>query len=352
VHQNGFNSLSQQKEALRPLFEQTIVGVDKKGDYMYECFLCDENGSKFKVCREAWARAHNVSKTMLESLAKEKKDSVSSKSRKLSERSHQISSVEQVQKILEENNIKCTKEYIRDAVLTGTDAERECYHWFDEFFKFSGDQMPNSNEIHLESVTFISLYNLYKKECLFEVNYKKWKFIWDELFPNVKMRTYKQVTGKCETCAFLTGLRSRYTHPFLKQLVTDLHELHRITYMAERHKYYDRRKEAINSPDEIMSGISDGMAQNHTSLPWYGGKCGSPDTIDQKLMGFIDHGRQKFHIFMCMHTLPGNANLNAHVFLLALEDWIEEKKKYPRKVYWQVDGGPENANKTILGSPN
>ena len=351
VHQLGFNTLSQQKEALRPLFEKTIVGVDKNGNFLYEYFLCDEKGAKFQVCREAWARAHNVSKTMLETLAVEMKEGVISKSRKISERSHQINSVEQLQKILEDNNLKCTKDYIRDAILKGTDAERECYHWFDEFFRFSGDQMPNSNQIHIESVTYISLYNQYKKESFYEVNYKNWKFIWDTLFSNVKMRTYKQVTGKCETCALLTGLRSRYTHPVLKQLVTDLHELHRLTYMAERHKYYDRRIEAINSPDEIMSGISDGMAQCHTSLPWYGGKCGCADTIDQKLMGFIDHGRNKFHIFMCMHTLPGNANLNAHVFLLALEDWIKDKNKYPRKIYWQVDGGPENANKTILGIP-
>jgi len=38
-----------------------------------------------------------------------------------------------------------------------------------------------------------------------------------------------------------------------------------------------------------------------------------------------------------------------NTFLLQLEEWIAEKKGiYPKKVYWQVDGGPENANKYML----
>jgi hypothetical protein len=39
--------------------------------------------------------------------------------------------------------------------------------------------------------------------------------------------------------------------------------------MGERMAYYDRRKEAIDNPDEVFSCISDGMAQNHTQLPYY-----------------------------------------------------------------------------------
>jgi hypothetical protein len=49
-----------------------------------------------------------------------------------------------------------------------------------------------------------------------------------------------------------------------------------------------------------------------------------------------------------MHSVPGNANLNMHSFMLALEDWRKDKGKFPKKVYWQVDGGSENANKDVL----
>ena len=80
------------------------------------------------------------------------------------------------------------------------------------------------------------------------------------------------MTGKCETCAMLTGLRTKFTHPTLKKMVTDLHELHRITYMNERMSYYNRRKEAVDYPDEVFSCITDGMSQNHTKLPHESGQ--------------------------------------------------------------------------------
>jgi hypothetical protein len=78
-------------------------------------------------------------------------------------------------------------------VLRGGDASRECYFWFEEFFHFSGDHIPNSNEIHIENCSLISLFKLYRGECFNALKFTQWKEIWDELFPHVKMRTYKQV---------------------------------------------------------------------------------------------------------------------------------------------------------------
>lgn len=40
--------------------------------------------------------------------------------------------------------------------------------------------------------------------------------------------------------------------------------------------------------------------------------------------------------------------MNLHTFYLTLEAWKKEKGHYPKKVYWQVDGGSENANKVTL----
>ena len=48
-------------------------------------------------------------------------------------------------------------------------------------------------------------------------------------------------------------------------------------------------------------------------------------------------------------TLPGNSNVAIHTFLLNLENWRKNNQdRYPSKIYWQIDGGPENANKYIL----
>jgi hypothetical protein len=49
-----------------------------------------------------------------------------------------------------------------------------------------------------------------------------------------------------------------------------------------------------------------------------------------------------------MNSVAGNANLNVHSFLLALESWRAAKGHLPKKIYWQVDGGSENANKNVL----
>ena len=161
------------------------------------------------------------------------------------------------------------------------------------------------------------------------------------------MRLYKQVSGKCFTCALLTGLRSKFTHPKLKHMATALHALHRDTYMAEREAYYKRRKEALDNPDEVMSVISDGMAQTHTALPYYGNLSQNSAALQQKVQGVLDHGRSKFSMYLCMHSCPSGTSLAIHTFYLQLEEWRADKGHYPTKVYWQIDGGPENANRHV-----
>jgi hypothetical protein len=49
-----------------------------------------------------------------------------------------------------------------------------------------------------------------------------------------------------------------------------------------------------------------------------------------------------------MNSVVGNANLNMHSFILALDAWRNEKGHFPKKIYWQIDGGSENANKSVL----
>jgi hypothetical protein len=98
-----------------------------------------------------------------------------------------------VKRALRNSGLEETKERVRAAILNSGDASTECYKWFEEFFHFSGDHIPNSNEIHIEHSTYLALYNQYKKECVTTLGLSQWKEIWDNLFPHVKMREYKQV---------------------------------------------------------------------------------------------------------------------------------------------------------------
>lgn len=268
ILQNGVNNLTERKEALRQKFNSTVTGQDPNGRYTHE-FKVGTGDGELKICRESWAAVHGVTGYTLDALSKERKESVGSKSRILNDKSHSLRSIEEVNMALKNNNLKASRENVRDMILNGSDADRECFYWLDEFFHFAGDHMPNSKEIHLENQPLLALYDQYATEAFSKVEYSRWREIWEQLFPHVKLRVYKQVTGKCDTCALLTGLRSKFKHPDLKKLVTELHALHRSTYMGERDAYYRRRMEALENPDEVFSCITDGMAQNHSSLPYF-----------------------------------------------------------------------------------
>lgn len=71
--------------------------------------------------------------------------------------------------------------------------------WFEEM----GDQIPNrgGKEIHLELVQKLEIYEEYRNACISVykdgpdnfLSYAKFVDVWEKLFPNVKIRVYKQV---------------------------------------------------------------------------------------------------------------------------------------------------------------
>ena len=61
--------------------------------------------------------------------------------------------------------------------------------------------------------------------------------MWTACFPNVKIREFKAVSGKCKTCAILSDLRRKCNDKQRKQEITYLHCLHRSAYMNERLEY-------------------------------------------------------------------------------------------------------------------
>lgn len=246
------------------------------------------------------------------------------------------------------DHAEVSRSIIRNALLRDNEADWACYHWMEEYFYFAGDHMPNSKEIHLDSIDYKVLHGIYEIEVKDALGYKAWKNIWDKLFSHVKIRVWKNVTGKCDTCAYLTALRSKFSNGTLKLTVTRLHELHRATYMGEKLEYYNRRQEAKRNYREVMSVITDGMAQSHTQLPHFANITSSQDFLTLKISGVLDHGRDKFNMFVCCPSVTSTANLSIHSFHLNLEDWIDEMKRQPKKIYWQIDGASDNSAKHVL----
>lgn len=66
------------------------------------------------------------------------------------------------------------------------------------------------------------------------------------------------------------------------------------------------------------------------------------------MIGALVHGRC-FNIYRTFENVLDGANLNIFCFLSELESWrIDHDGQFPSNIYWQVDGGAENANKYCL----
>lgn len=117
--------------------------------------------------------------------------------------------------------------------------------------------------MQLLSINLITLF-LYEES----VTYHQLKVLWRECFPHVKLREYKAVTGKCQTCTMLSAAKRKKLDRVTRKYLNELTALHRSFFMGERILYYSRRNDAILTPSLFMSLIADGMQQAHCLLPW------------------------------------------------------------------------------------
>jgi hypothetical protein len=221
------------------------------------------------------------------------------------------------------------------------------------YFQLVGDAMPNVAEIHLDPV---EKRDVYKEYCIDMteandkddiVSYSHFLKIWNKQFPHVRIREYKAVSGKCACCANLSHMRGMSKNPAMRIEISELHALHRITYMSERERYYERIRLAKNDPDNYMSIIMDGMAQSHTKLPWQANVREFTCPLDQHLQGILEHG-QCFKIYRTFNNIRNDANSNIHCLLMHLEARYNKYGRLPDTIFIQADGGAENANKTML----
>jgi len=216
-------------------------------------------------------------------------------------------------------------------------------HWMKAYFDLVGDHMPNkANEIHLETVEIKEIWLEYVSDCanIFKIDqcmgYTHFVEYWHNFFSHVKIRAYKAVSGKCYMCSILSSLRKKFTEATLRADITELHALHRITYMSERRFYYARIKKGCEDPANYLSLIGDGMAENHTALPWLGNLREAGKTLKQHLQGILVHG-QVLHIFRSFPFTTHNSNMACHCFLVTLElHYKENNNKLPDTIYYQV----------------
>ena len=202
------------------------------------------------------------------------------------------------------------------------------------FFNLVGHVVPNAeSEIHLEACEMRDIWKEYKEDMVTFFNeseddclrYASFLRLWTLAFSHVKVREYKQVAGKCETCAKLSAMRKRRRDPYGRKLYTELHALHRSMYTAERQAYYDRRCDAILHPDRCMSINTDGMNQNHSRIPYLGNLQDFSRPLKQHIQGILEHGKE-FVMYRTLGNVRNDTNSAIHSILLQLEERVKRSK--------------------------
>lgn len=117
----------------------------------------------------------------------------------------------------------------------------------DHFFEHS-DSEPNRLEVHVDLCDKADIYKIYKNEMKafysfdnnnkhdeLYLNYSTFINIWNNVFPWVKIRVYKAVSGKCWVCYWINDIRKQSEDSAVLRAAKRLHQLHRGgLYMLER----------------------------------------------------------------------------------------------------------------------
>ena len=168
---------------------------------------------------------------------------------------------------------------------------------------------------------------------------------------DIRIRKWMRFT-KCDTCVDLRELHAKTKcnkrHVNIK---TELHR-HVLFVRRERDSYYQRRRESVDNPEQVLSIIIDGADQQVYGLPYYYQRTHGTDKchkIPLHLMGVLVHGRGSFGI-----SYPDSVKQGTNVTIDALHLALTETKrldgKLPRKLYLQLDNTNKQCkNRFMLG---
>lgn len=114
-------------------------------------------------------------------------------------------------------------------------------------------------------------------------------------------------------------------------------------------RYMGRRNEVFSPENQInphvLSFIIDIMDATNCQIPWKGSQDSFSNPLKQTLSGVKEHG-YGMHVFPGVDTVGKSANLTIYIIDRIIEDWMKRNNNTnPEKIYIQLDGGKENANK-------
>jgi hypothetical protein len=236
--------------------------------------------------------------------------------------------------------------------------------WFNRFVELHCNEEPNRRgERHFnKGYSKKQVYAEYKKELasrkdgVKSFSYASFCKMWKRGFPEVKCRKFQAgVQTKCVECAILEYEGNEAKTSTARYEVQMLHYFHGLKYKGQRQWYHNIREECIQcasfmtSPGGKVSMIGDGMAQVHNAIPSYG-QSGTTiaKLFDTHFQGVITHGK-RFTIYRTFGNCGKGSNVAIYAWLRELEKvYDENEKRLPDTLYFQIDGGSENANSTFI----
>jgi hypothetical protein len=260
-------------------------------------------------------------------------------------------------------HLKLSEEQLQLACVPESEKYRQVFWWMSDFFQLIGDRAPNrDNLIQLPGIyTKKSIYTIYKDhvETTYTadehtvLSFSGFKTLWLDIFPNVKITKFIQVTGKCSCCHWLYERQEHFRSENDLRAIRYFANVHRILISKERSVYMYKRQLAQKSPDLYMSLIIDGMSQDHCILPYCANKVAKSTILKQKVVGAKQHGFSK-SFYRLFPLVSGGTNVACEVVMYEIERRMKHSLKdnlvMPDQLFLQIDGGPENTSKVIIFS--
>jgi hypothetical protein len=212
---------------------------------------------------------------------------------------------------------------------------------------------PDSDQVYLPFPNKETVFDLYCSDlgmdnddiCSLSHFRKCWRE--DEEASKITIRKWLRFS-LCTKCIDLRQDHENTKDPKKKKLLKAKLREHVVFVRRERASYYQRRREAIEHPEDVLSIIIDGADQQVYGLPYYYQRTHGTDKcfkIPLHLMGVLVHGRGSYGL-----TYPDSVKQGTNVTIDALHyvltDIYNKDKRLPKKLYLQLD----NTNKQCKNS--
>ena len=229
-------------------------------------------GRRIAVCLTAFAKAHKTGTRKLQDVIYgiRKTDFLIMDKRPVSDsKLVEKEAIDSFKRMAEAVGIQLTGEELAAVEISSTAKRNAAAAWIRRYAQLHGDLMPDGdNEWHLDPVDTMELYREYAAEVvrdMKEIPLKKSEFFktWQTFCSNITIRQFKNVTGKCATCANFSEMRKQSISVEARSEIVACWLFHRATFAKERSAYHDRRLLATSQGNECRywSLIGDGMQQ-------------------------------------------------------------------------------------------